>query len=95
MPHDYAIAEAGSNQCSLGGNWTVGAERARLNSADGSIDGRAPGADHGSDTDVDGNGSIGDTRLYQLVRQSGAVKEHLFEIRFLDAGASAFAFTFG
>jgi thiol-disulfide isomerase/thioredoxin len=123
VAHDYARSEVGSNQWSLGGNWTVGAERARLNSPDGSIayrfsardlhlvlgpgpggkpvrfqvriDGRAPGADHGSDTDVDGNGSIGETRLYQLVRQSGTVKERLFEIRFLDAGASAFAFTFG
>ena len=123
VPHNYARTEVGSNEWSLGGNWTVGAERAGLNSANGSIvyrfsardlhlvlgpgpggkpvrfqvriDGRAPGADHGSDTDVDGNGTIGETRLYQLVRQSGTVKEHLFEIRFLDAGASAFAFTFG
>ncbi len=59
------------------------------------IDGHAPGPDRGSDIDPGGNGVITDTRLYQLVRQSGAVKEHLFEIRFLDAGASAFAFTFG
>jgi hypothetical protein len=59
------------------------------------IDGRAPGPDRGSDVDANGNGVINGTRLYQLVRQAGAVREHLFEIRFLDAGASAFAFTFG
>jgi len=121
--HDYARSEVGLNEWSLAGNWTVGAERARLNGAGGGIvyrfsardlhlvlgpagagqrirfqvriDGRAPGPDRGSDIDADGNGVITDTRLYQLVRQAGAVKEHLFEIRFLDAGASAFAFTFG
>jgi thiol-disulfide isomerase/thioredoxin len=60
-----------------------------------SIDGHPPGPDRGSDIDADGNGVIAETRLYQLARQAGAVKEHLFEIRFLDAGASAFAFTFG
>jgi thiol-disulfide isomerase/thioredoxin len=122
-PHDYARMEVGLNEWALTGNWTVGAERARLNSTDGSIvyrfsardlhlvlgagidnrpvrikvtiDGHAPGRDSGSDIDANGNGVITETRLYQLVRQTGAVKEHLFEIRFLDAGASAFAFTFG
>lgn len=59
------------------------------------IDGRAPATDHGSDTDAEGNGVVTDTRLYQLVRLSGVVKRHIFEIRFLDAGAGAFAFTFG
>ncbi|TFW15446.1 thioredoxin family protein [Duganella callida] len=59
------------------------------------IDGRAPGADHGADTDADGNGVIDATRLYQLVRQSGQVKQRRFEVRFLDKGAEAFAFTFG
>jgi hypothetical protein len=33
--------------------------------------------------------------LYQLVRQPGPVADHVFEIRFLDAGAQAYAFTFG
>jgi thiol-disulfide isomerase/thioredoxin len=59
------------------------------------IDGHAPGSDHGSDTDADGNGVVTEARLYQLVRQSGAVRERTFEIRFLDAGVHAFAFTFG
>jgi hypothetical protein len=55
------------------------------------LDGRAPGADHGADIDADGNGVIDATRLYQLVRQSGSVKQRRFEIRFLDKGAQAFA----
>lgn len=59
------------------------------------IDGVAPGADHGADIDAGGSGTISETRLYQLVRQAGDVRERSFEIRFLDAGAEAFAFTFG
>ena len=59
------------------------------------IDGKAPNADHGADTDAEGNGTVTATRLYQLVRQSGDVKAHNFEIRFLDPGAEAYAFTFG
>ncbi len=59
------------------------------------IDGKAPGADHGSDIDADGNGAVTATRLYQLVRQSGTVAARNFEIRFLDPGVQAYAFTFG
>jgi hypothetical protein len=59
------------------------------------IDGKPPGADHGMDTDAAGNGVITGQRLYQLVRQKGAVHDRTFEIQFLDAGAQAYAFTFG
>ncbi|HKX44916.1 MAG TPA: thioredoxin family protein [Burkholderiaceae bacterium] len=59
------------------------------------IDGKAPGADHGADTDADGNGSVDAQRLYQLVRQATASAERTFEIEFLDAGVRAYAFTFG
>lgn len=59
------------------------------------IDGKPPGEDHGMDTDADGNGTVTDERLYQLVRQSQSVAERQFEIEFLDPGAEAFAFTFG
>lgn len=59
------------------------------------IDGKAPGADHGVDTDADGNGVVKDYRLYQLVRQSGPVKDHVFTIEFEDPGVQAFSFTFG
>ncbi len=59
------------------------------------IDGQTPGANHGADTDADGNGVVTGQRLYQLIRQSGPVGDHTFEIRFSDAGAQAYAFTFG
>ncbi|MEP7453954.1 cytochrome c biogenesis protein DipZ [Phyllobacterium sp. SB3] len=59
------------------------------------IDGTAPGTDHGMDVDEQGNGTVTDQRLYQLVRQKGAIEDKLFEIEFLDSGAQAFAFTFG
>ena len=59
------------------------------------IDGRAPGDDHGTDTDASGEGTVTGQRLYQLVRQKGAVADHTFEIRFLDPGVQAYAFTFG
>jgi cytochrome c biogenesis protein CcdA/thiol-disulfide isomerase/thioredoxin len=59
------------------------------------VDGQAPLADHGSDTDAQGQGTIDGQRLYQLVRLRGPVKDRLFEIEFLDAGAQAYAFTFG
>ena len=59
------------------------------------IDGKAPGDNHGADISADGTGTVTRTRLYQLVRQSGEVKDHVFEIRFLDPGVEAFSFTFG
>jgi cytochrome c biogenesis protein CcdA/thiol-disulfide isomerase/thioredoxin len=120
---DYSLGEPSLNEWGLSGSWTVGAEQATLNQAQGSIayrfsardlhlvlgpdgsgkpirfqvtiDGKAPGTDHGADTDADGNGAVTETRLYQLVRQSGDVAAHNFEVRFLDPGVEAFAFTFG
>ncbi len=59
------------------------------------IDGRPPGADHGMDTDAQGNGTVTGQRLYQLVRQAHGSGERLFEITFLDPGVRAYAFTFG
>jgi cytochrome c biogenesis protein CcdA/thiol-disulfide isomerase/thioredoxin len=59
------------------------------------IDGAPPGADHGSDVDADGWGSVQEDRLYQLVRQTGPVADRTFEIEFFDAGVRAYAFTFG
>ncbi|HVV26384.1 MAG TPA: cytochrome c biogenesis protein DipZ [Rhizomicrobium sp.] len=58
------------------------------------LDGRPPGADHGMDTDGDGNGAVTAERLYQLVRQRGAA-DRTFTVEFLDPGVRAFAFTFG
>jgi cytochrome c biogenesis protein CcdA/thiol-disulfide isomerase/thioredoxin len=59
------------------------------------IDGKAPGADHGVDTDANGNGVVNENRLYQLIRQQGAVQDRTFRIEFLGPGVEAFAFTFG
>jgi cytochrome c biogenesis protein CcdA/thiol-disulfide isomerase/thioredoxin len=59
------------------------------------IDGKAPGDAHGMDTDADGNGEVTTQRLYQLVRSSGSVADHTFEIHLLDPGVKAYAFTFG
>jgi thiol-disulfide isomerase/thioredoxin len=121
---DYTTGQLRLNEWSLAGNWTVGAEQAALNRAEGSIsykfrardlhlvlgagrdskpvrfqvtiDGAPPGAaNRGTDIDADGNGTVSETRLYQLVRQSGDVRERTFEIRFLDPGVEAFVFTFG
>jgi len=59
------------------------------------IDGAPPGDSHGADIDADGHGVVTGQRLYQLVRQSGAIADHTFEIRFFDPGVEAYAFTFG
>ncbi len=59
------------------------------------LDGKAPGEDHGVDTDAQGNGTVSSQRLYQLIRQPGSVGEHTFTIEFQDAGVQAFSFTFG
>ena len=59
------------------------------------LDGKAPGEDHGSDIDADGNGTVTGQRLYQLVRQAHGTGERVFEITFLDPDVHAYAFTFG
>jgi cytochrome c biogenesis protein CcdA/thiol-disulfide isomerase/thioredoxin len=59
------------------------------------LDGAAPAANHGADTDSSGAGIIDRQRLYQLIRQSGEVREHVFSIEFLDPGVQAYSFTFG
>jgi len=59
------------------------------------LDGAAPAANHGADTDSSGAGSIDRQRLYQLIRQAGEVREHVFSIEFLDPGVQAYSFTFG
>ncbi|HEY1613135.1 MAG TPA: cytochrome c biogenesis protein DipZ [Rhizomicrobium sp.] len=59
------------------------------------LDGKPPGDSHGADTDAAGRGAVTDQRLYQLIRQTGAIGDHTFAITFLDPGVQAFAFTFG
>ena len=59
------------------------------------VDGQPPGAGHGADVDPDGAGTLGEQRLYQLLRQRGPVTGRTFEIAFPHGGAEAYAFTFG
>jgi thiol-disulfide isomerase/thioredoxin len=59
------------------------------------IDGQPPGEAHGTDTDGDGNGTLAQQRVYQLIRQPGPITDRTFEITFLDPGAQAYSFTFG
>jgi thiol-disulfide isomerase/thioredoxin len=59
------------------------------------LDGQPPGNAHGIDVDGEGNGTVTEPRLYQLIRQYDSVTDRTFEISFPDPGAQAFAFTFG
>jgi cytochrome c biogenesis protein CcdA/thiol-disulfide isomerase/thioredoxin len=59
------------------------------------LDGAPPGASHGADTDANGMGVVSDQRLYQLIRQTDPVGEHVFSIEFLGEGVQAYSFTFG
>jgi hypothetical protein len=59
------------------------------------LDGVAPGNDHGVDSNADGTGVIRQPRMYQLIRQKGAIQDRTFEIEFLDSGLQAFSSTFG
>jgi cytochrome c biogenesis protein CcdA/thiol-disulfide isomerase/thioredoxin len=59
------------------------------------LDGHAPGADHGVDIDADGNGTVTGDRLYQLVRQQTGVRDRTFRIEFLTPRVRAYSFTFG
>jgi thiol-disulfide isomerase/thioredoxin len=59
------------------------------------IDGQPPGAAHGVDVDSQGNGTVTESRMYQLIRQPQPIADRLFEIEFLDPGIGTFDFTFG
>jgi Thioredoxin like C-terminal domain len=59
------------------------------------LDGQPPEAAQGTDVDDQGDGTVIEPRLYQLVRQPGPVTERTFEVTFLDPGVQAYAFTFG
>ena len=59
------------------------------------LDGAAPGDNHGVDSSPDGMGEVRQPRMYQLLRQKGGVQDRTFEIEFLDPGAEVFSFTFG
>ena len=59
------------------------------------IDGEPPGDAHGLDVDEQGNGTVAEQRLYQLVRQPGPIADRTLEINFLAPGVEAYVFTFG
>jgi cytochrome c biogenesis protein CcdA/thiol-disulfide isomerase/thioredoxin len=59
------------------------------------VDGHAPGADHGVDTNAEGYGVVTEDRLYQLIRQQGSIQDRTFRIEFLVPGVRAYSFTFG
>jgi hypothetical protein len=59
------------------------------------VDGEAPGDAHGDDVDAQGNGTLSQQRLHQLVRQPGKIEDRTFEIAFEAPGAEAYCFTFG
>jgi thiol-disulfide isomerase/thioredoxin len=59
------------------------------------VDGAPPGAAHGLDVGAEGNGTLSQPRLYQLVRHQGSIADRTFEITFLEPGVEAYVFTFG
>jgi thiol-disulfide isomerase/thioredoxin len=59
------------------------------------IDGQPPGAAHGVDVDEQGNGTVTEQRMYQLIRQQQPIADRQFEIEFFGPGVEAFSFTFG
>jgi hypothetical protein len=59
------------------------------------IDGQPPRAAHGLDVDEQGEGTVTEQRLYQLIRQPKPIADRQFEIEFLGPGVEVFAFTFG
>jgi thiol-disulfide isomerase/thioredoxin len=59
------------------------------------IDGAPPDADYGADIDAGGWGKVGDSRLYQLIRQGRTITDRTIEVEFFGAGARAYAATFG
>jgi len=59
------------------------------------LDGQPPGAAHGADMDGQGQGTVTEQRLYQLIRQPERITDRTFEITLLDPGVEAYSFTFG
>jgi thiol-disulfide isomerase/thioredoxin len=59
------------------------------------VDGQPPGDAHGVDVDADGNGTVVEQRLYQLVREPPPNVDRTIELTFLDSGADLYCWTFG
>jgi thiol-disulfide isomerase/thioredoxin len=59
------------------------------------IDGQPPDAAHGIDVDDQGDGTVSEQRLHQLIRQPGRITDRTFEVAFFEPEVQAYAFTFG
>jgi len=59
------------------------------------LDGQPAGVANGIDVDEQGEGTVREQRLYQLIRQPKPIADREFEIEFLDSGVEAYCFTFG
>ena len=98
--------QTGNEQATLksdAGSIFVGFSASKVNLVAGSdvpvlaeiyLDGKKVGEEGGADV-VDGVVIFSTHDLYNLIDLSGNYGEHILEIRFLDGGVSAFAFTFG
>jgi thiol-disulfide isomerase/thioredoxin len=96
---EFATAEAGSGIVfrfhARDLNFVLGRAASRPIRFRVTLDGQAPGNDHGVDTDEEGLGVVDEDRLYQLVRQRRAVEDRAFAVTFEGGGARAYVFTFG
>jgi hypothetical protein len=61
----------------------------------GMANAQPPGAAHRSEIDEQGNRTVTQQRLYQLIRQTTPITDCQFEIEFLNPDVEAFAFKFG
>ena len=59
------------------------------------VDGEPPGDGARARRHEQGQGTVDEQRLYQLIRQRGAIADRTFEIVFAEPGVEAFVFTFG
>jgi hypothetical protein len=59
------------------------------------VDGEPPGNAHGLDVDEEGNGTMTQQRLHELVREPLPIADRTFEIAFIKPGAETYCFTFG
>jgi hypothetical protein len=59
------------------------------------LDGQAPGGDHGLDVDSAGRGVLDEARMYQLIRQRRPIQDRVVEVSFPGGAAEAYVFTFG
>jgi len=59
------------------------------------VDDEPPGDAHGLDVDEQGQGTVTEPRLYQLVRDRGPIADRTLEIAFTAPGVEVYVFTFG